>query len=403
MPDIEDDSGGYGTIARVRKIDGGRIFIQLPNGTFGWADLQPPLTFQEGQVVLIFSDRVEVVPEVLWHEDPQISVVRIKTDDVTILEYAGTIKSIPTNSIEYAKGNTVEFLSTGVTRVLDEMPLSLLELPDIANSEIEAFKIDTGNDASSFDDFGGLQHIVARARKLIETPLKYGDRLAEIGARQARGVLFIGQPGTGKTMLARIIARESGATLYQVNGPEIVSKWLGQSEELLRKIFASAQREREGAIIFFDEIDSIAEERRDETHEASRRLVAQLLTLMDNCNRDPSGNVIVIGTTNRPNAIEPALRRPGRFDWEIYFPLPDVQGREQILRASSRHLKVADDLPHRQVAELTESWTPADLSEIWKEAALLAVTDGRSLIMAEDYIGGYQWVSGLKNRANGGG
>lgn len=398
MADIERASGSYGPIARVRKVVGTRIYIQIPNGNFGWFDLEEPLDLHEDQIIVIFSDHIEPAPQDLWLEDPQISVVRIKNEDVTVLEYAGQIRSIPTNEIDYAKGNTVEYLSTGVTRVIDVMPLSLLDQPDITDSTIQAFKVDTRTDLVTFHDFGGLPHVIARARKLIETPLKYGDRLAEIGAPQARGVLFVGQPGTGKTMLARIIARESGATLYQINGPEIVSKWLGQSEELLRKIFASAQAEPDGAIIFFDEIDSIAEERRDESHEASRRLVAQLLTLMDSCNRDHAGNVIVIGTTNRPNAIEPALRRPGRFDWEIHFPLPDIDGREQILRASSRRLRVAEGLPHRRVAELTESWTPADLAEIWKEAALLAVTDDRSLIMAEDYIGGYQWVSSLKSR-----
>jgi transitional endoplasmic reticulum ATPase len=399
--DIDDGSGGAGQLARVRKVVGAhRTYIEFPHGTLAWVDTPEPADFEEGQVVLIFNNRIEPAPEDLWHEDPQVSVVRIKNGDVTVLEYAGHINTIPTNDVNYEVGNTVEFLQTGVNRVLDTAPLSILDLPEIAEDAIKGFQVDVAEDLGTFDDFEGLPGVVGRARKLIETPLKYRKELDDIGAPRARGVLFIGEPGTGKTMLARIIARESSAAFYQINGPEIVSKWLGQSEELLRKIFEHAKKEPDGAIIFFDEIDSIAEERRDESHEASRRLVAQLLTLMDSCNRKDSGNVIVIAATNRPNAIDPALKRPGRFDWKIYFPLPDRDGREQILKASSRHLNVVDDLPHGEIADLTESWTPADLTEIWKEAAILAVTDGgRNKIMAEDYIGGFQWVSILKQSA----
>lgn len=401
MVEIDDGSGGAGQLARVRTIVGAhRIYLEFPNGNLAWIGTSESVDFKEGQIVLIFNSRVEPAPEDLWHEDPQVSVVRVKNSDTTVLEYAGHIYSIPTNNTSYEVGNTVEFLPAGVTRVLDTAPLSILDLPEIPDKAINEFKIDVTDNLGTFEDFGGLPGVVGRAQKLIETPLRYSKELDEIGAPRARGVLFIGAPGTGKTMLARIIARESGAAFYQVNGPEIVSKWLGQSEELLRKIFRHAKNELDGAIIFFDEIDSIAEERRDESHEASRRLVAQLLTLMDDCNRKSAGNVIVIAATNRPDAIDPALKRPGRFDWKIYFPLPDRDGREQILKASCRHLNVAENLPHGEVADLTESWTPADLAEIWKEAAILAVTDGgRNKIMAEDYIGGFQWVNDLKQSA----
>lgn len=398
--DIDEWSGTTGQLARVRSVVGGtRIYVEFPNASLAWVGTPDPVEFQEGQVVLLFPDRIEAAPVDLWRENPIVSVVRIKNSETTVVEYAGQIHSIPTNDVEYHIGNTVEFLPSGVTRVLASTPLSLLDLPEIADKAIDEFEMNDTRSLGTFDDFGGMPDVIDRARKLIETPLKYSKELSEIGAPQARGVLFIGEPGTGKTMLARIIARESGAVFYQINGPEIVSKWLGQSEELLRKIFERA-RTKSGAIIFFDEFDSIAEERRDESHEASRRLVAQLLTLMDDCNRSQMGNVIVIAATNRPKAIDPALMRPGRFDWKIYFPLPDRDGREQILKSSCRKLNVVEDLPHSEIADMTDGWTPADLAEIWKEAAILAVTDsGRNKIMAEDYFGGFQWVDSLRQSA----
>jgi transitional endoplasmic reticulum ATPase len=354
--------------------------------------------FSPGQVVLALNDRIESAPEALWHEEPFISVVRIKNVDTTVLEFAGAPRSIPTNDVSYEVGYTVEALSSGVVRVLDTKPLSLVDLPEVSDEAVESFIVKNTSEIGDLNDFGGLPEVIQRARKLIETPLKYADQLKRIGAPQARGVLFVGLPGTGKTMLARIIARESGATFYQINGPQVVSKWLGQTEELLRKIFDHADKSNKGAIIFFDEIDSIAEERREESHEASRRIVAQLLTLMDSRSRDPKSNIVVIGATNRLHAIDPALRRPGRFDWEITFPLPDKAGREQILRSTSKHIRSAPDLPFSWIADRTELWTPADLTAIWGEAAMLAVTDGRDIIIADDCVGGFQWVKSLRKR-----
>ena len=172
-------------------------------------------------------------------------------------------------------------------------------------------------------------------------------------------------------------------------------KWLGESEELIRNIFEDAALQ-ERAVIFFDEIDSIGSRRTDDAHEASRRLVNQLLTSLDSFRSD--ANVVVVAATNRLESIDPALRRPGRFDWEIEFPLPSRQDREAILRVSARSLNIEEDLPHALVAERTDGWTPADLAAIWREAAPLAIRDDRECLLAEDYLGGFERVLERKLR-----
>ncbi|KAA0234619.1 MAG: ATP-dependent zinc metalloprotease FtsH [Acidimicrobiales bacterium] len=195
-------------------------------------------------------------------------------------------------------------------------------------------------------------------------------------------------------MLARVIASEAEAAFYEISGPEVFSKWYGESEQILRELFADAA-DQPRAIVFFDEIDSVASSR-EGSHEASQRVVAQLLASMDGFDRD--SNVIVIAATNRPDDIDPALRRPGRFDWEIHFPLPDREDRESILRASSRHLVLQGPIPVPLIAANTEGWSAADLTAIWSEAALLAVADERSVIVAEDAIGGYERVGSQRRR-----
>jgi transitional endoplasmic reticulum ATPase len=268
-------------------------------------------------------------------------------------------------------------------------------LPEIDDADIGHFLVDTATIDETFADFGGLPEVIKRAQDLIVAPLKYRNALREIGAKTIKGVLFTGPPGTGKTMLARIIAREAQAVFYKISGPEIFSKWYGQSEEMLRKLFEHASRQP-SAIIFFDEIDSVAGQRDEEAHEASKRVVAQLLTLMDGFKAD--SNVVVIATTNRPQDIDKGLLRPGRFDREIYFPLPALEDRELILKASARGIKTVDYLPHALIAEKTDSWSPAELAAIWTEAAHLAAADGRRAIMAEDYIVGFERVAAHLSR-----
>lgn len=397
-----DDVSSPRVVGRVRAVtDGGHVLhVELRvSGQVIKVSSQSALDFDLGSVVVVDAEnnRIDEGPAELWPEEPWVGVVRLKLPDVMVLDAGGRWKMVPTSEVDCSEGNTVEVRdSVGVARVLGEDPIRYIDLPTVNDTVIGRFKATTTDEPETFADFGGMPAVVERAKELIELPLSHKDSLSKIRARPIKGVLFTGLPGTGKTMLARIIAGRAAATFYEISGPEIFSKWYGQSEEILRKLFEDASR-RDRAIIFFDEIDSLAGQRGDETHEASKRVVAQLLTMMDGFSSE--SNVIVIAATNRPHDIDAALRRPGRFDWEIEFPLPNVSDRKAILIASSRGLATDPRLPHGWVAERTEGWSGAELTAIWSEAALLAVADERESIMAEDYVGGFTRVRDQRTRA----
>lgn len=384
------------TVARVEHVssDHAAAYLQLRNGTFVTYTPQGGVDLSRGDVVFISEDwdDIEPAPRELWPEEPWVGVVRVVKHDKVVVDISGRLKILPTpNSLALAVGNTVEGLdSAGITGLLSHDPVRYLDLPTVDAVTIEQFKLKPRADIS-FDDFGGFPEIVKRARELIELPLEHHDQLKKIGTLPIKGVLFTGDPGTGKTMLARIIANQTDAQFYLISGPQVLSKWYGQSEELVRKIFEDAARQAR-AIIVFDEIDSLAAQRGDDTHEASRRIVGQLLTSMDGVAHDKN-NIVVVATTNRRQDIDVALLRPGRFDWEIHFPEPSEADRQAILAASTRGLSVADDLPHTLIAAKTDGWSPAELAAIWKDAALLAAADKRGMILAEDYRGGFERVS----------
>lgn len=403
-----DSIGGVSLVARVRAVDpdAARLYLEFPSGMFATVDGLDPFDisftgFGIGRRVLVREkdDYLELAPDELWPEDPWVGVVRIKLEDTTVIDSGGSWRLLPTRSdVGYDVGNTVEVRDDkGVVRVLSERPIRYLDPPDDDDDDvIQQFSPSVGNGTETFEDFGGLKGVVDRARELIEVPLKRHNELTAIGARPIKGVLFTGAPGTGKTMLARIIANSADAKFYEISGPQVFSKWYGESEKILRAIFEHAASQ-ERAIVFFDEIDSVAGQRAEESHEASRRVVAQLLTSMDGFSSD--SNVVVIAATNRPQDIDQALRRPGRFDWEIRFPLPDRSDRADILQKSARPLSTTGVLPHEMVADRTEGWSAAELAAIWSEAALLAASDGRSAIRDQDYVGGFERTFDQKNRA----
>ena len=226
----------------------------------------------------------------------------------------------------------------------------------------------------TYEDIGGLGPQIRKVREMIELPLRFPQVFERLGIQPPRGVLLYGPPGTGKTVIARAVASETDAWFTHISGPEIIGKFYGESEERLRNIFEEAQ-ERAPSIIFIDEIDAIAPKREDMGGEkqVERRVVAQLLALMDGLKS--RGQLIVIGATNIPNALDPALRRPGRFDREIQIPVPDKNGRLEILRIHTRGMPLAQDVDLQRVADLSHGFVGADLEALAKEAAMSCVRD----------------------------
>jgi transitional endoplasmic reticulum ATPase len=219
----------------------------------------------------------------------------------------------------------------------------------------------------TYEDIGGLTDEIKKVREMIELPLRHPEIFEKLGIEAPKGVLLYGPPGTGKTLLAKAVANESNAHFISISGPEIMSKFYGESEARLREIFKEA-KEKSPSIIFIDEIDSIAPKREEVTGEVERRVVSQLLSLMDGL--EARGKVIVIAATNRPNAIDPALRRPGRFDREIEIKVPDKKGRKDILLIHTRNMPLSDDVNSDKVASITHGYVGADLEYLCKEAAM---------------------------------
>jgi transitional endoplasmic reticulum ATPase len=219
----------------------------------------------------------------------------------------------------------------------------------------------------SYEDIGGLKNEVQKVREMIELPLRHPEIFDRIGIEAPKGVLLHGPPGTGKTLLAKAVANETNANFYSISGPEIMSKFYGESEERLREVFKEAE-ENAPSIIFIDEIDSIAPKREEVSGDVEKRVVSQLLTLMDGI--QSRGKLVVIGATNRPNAIDPALRRPGRFDREIDIGIPDEQGRLDILLIHTRGMPLTEDVDLESIAKVTHGFVGADLEALSKEAAM---------------------------------
>jgi transitional endoplasmic reticulum ATPase len=224
----------------------------------------------------------------------------------------------------------------------------------------------------TYEDIGGIRDEIKKVREMIELPLRHPEIFEKLGIEAPKGVLLYGPPGTGKTLLAKAVANESNAHFISISGPEIMSKFYGESEARLREIFKEA-REKAPSIIFVDEIDSIAPKREEVTGEVERRVVSQMLSLMDGL--EARGKVIVISATNRPNAIDPALRRPGRFDREIEIKVPDKKGRQEILQIHTRNMPLADEeqpLPVKieKIASVSHGYVGADLEYLCKEAAM---------------------------------
>src|SRR3990172_8109116 len=243
--------------------------------------------------------------------------------------------------------------------VEEDTEIKIAEKP-IKGEEAKVPKVD-------YEDIGGLGEEVHKVREMIELPHRHPELFERLGVEAPKGVLLHGPPGTGKTLLAKAVASETNANFYSISGPEIMSKFYGQSEENLRDMFKQAE-ENAPSIMFIDELDSIAPKRDEVTGEVERRVVAQLLALMDGL--QARGKVVVIGATNRPNALDPAIRRPGRFDREIEIGVPNRDGRMEILQIHTRGMPLAKDVDLKELADITHGYVGADLSALTKEAAM---------------------------------
>ncbi len=249
----------------------------------------------------------------------------------------------------------------GVVIVTDMTEVELGTVAEVAEEKIPEV---------TYEDIGGLRDEIAKVREMIELPLKHPELFEKLGIEPPKGVLLYGPPGTGKTLLAKALANEVNAHFSAINGPEVISKWYGESEKKLREIFDESQKNAP-SIIFIDELDAIAPKREEVVGEVERRVVAQLLSLMDGLSA--RGQVVVIGATNRPNSIDPALRRPGRFDREIELGVPDRQDRKEILQIHTRRMPLTKDVNLDKLADITYGFVGADLSALCKEAAMAAL------------------------------
>jgi transitional endoplasmic reticulum ATPase len=236
-------------------------------------------------------------------------------------------------------------------------------------------------DDVGYDDVGGCRKQMAQIREMIELPLRHPALFKTLGVKPPRGVLLYGPPGSGKTLIARAVANETGAFFFLINGPEIMSKMAGESESNLRKAFEEAEKNAP-AIIFIDEIDSIAPKREKTNGEVERRIVSQMLTLMDGLKQRAS--VVVIGATNRPNSMDPALRRFGRFDREIDIGVPDENGRLEVFRIHTRNMKLDSDVEPEAIARETHGFVGADIAALCTEAAMQCIREKMDLIDIED-------------------
>lgn len=240
----------------------------------------------------------------------------------------------------------------------------------ISKKPIDSREVERSIPRTTYSDIGGLSDSIQQVREMIELPMRHPELFNRLGIQPPKGLLLYGPPGTGKTLLARAVANETNAHFITLSGPEIMSKFYGQSEENLRRVFKDAQ-ENTPSIIFIDEIDSIASKREETQGEVERRVVAQLLALMDGL--DARGNIVVIGATNRQNALDPALRRPGRFDREIEIGVPDKAGRLEILQIHTRGMPLKDEVNLEIFAEKTYGFVGADLEALAKEAGMISL------------------------------
>ena len=315
--------------------------------TIAEADVKPAskVTLAPAEAIRFSSDFGDYLLQIL--EDKPVS-----KGDIVLIPILGEALKLIVVSIQPSSSGYV----TGDTEII-------VRAEPVKETEVSVPQV-------TYEDIGGLDDAKEKIREMIELPMKHPELFKHLGIEPPKGVMLYGPPGCGKTLLAKAVANESGANFVSINGPEIMSKYYGESEGKLREFFDEAEKNAP-SIIFIDEIDSIAPKREEVTGEVERRVVAQLLTLMDGLKS--RGQVIVIAATNRPEAVDPALRRPGRFDREIVIPMPDKKGRREILQVHVRGMPLDEDVNIEEIADTTHGFSGADLAALGRESAMRAL------------------------------
>lgn len=361
--DIVEIKGKNMAVARVMPIHAeyqGKGIIQMD----GILRQNAGASLDENVVIKLIDTHKANVVILSSRDDKQVSV-----NNEDIKHIVSTLEGIP-----ITKGNNLRVKLLGYSyqeySVVDTEPSGAVVINSDSIIRIKNEGAVKKDSRVSYEDIGGLSKQIQRIREMIELPLKYPEVFNRLGIEAPKGVLLYGPPGTGKTLIARAVANETDAFFIHVNGPEIMHKFYGESEARLREIFDTASANAP-SIIFLDEIDSISPKREDTNGDVEKRVVAQLLALMDGMK--DRGQVIVIGATNIPNAIDPALRRPGRFDREIEIGIPDKNGRLKILNVHTRDMPISENVDLEKLAELTHGFVGADLQALCREAAMTAL------------------------------
>jgi len=375
-------------ILTVKNIveDSNRLIVAFGNQNKIVVENNTGESVSRGQTVRVDEDGTEALEVIQSGEvdtENLVAVVKRYSSDRVIVQTENALLGFPNpDDVELEADDTVEITSGRILRVIDDVePLSFDDTAE--DSDVGEYRTD--NPEKSFSDIGGLNRIKERVREVVELPLSRADDFSEIGAEAPTGVLFHGPPGTGKTLFAQAVANSlENGTFYNINGPEVLSKWYGESEREIRRIFEDASDQEGPSVIFIDEIESIASSR-EGSREVNRRIVTQLLTVMDGF--DDFEDVIVIAATNRPEDIDQALRRPGRFDREIEFPskLP-VDDRVDILKTISEQedMQIGESVDFEEYGSKAEGWSGAELERLLNDAAIIAIKDGKTTIMSED-------------------
>ncbi|MFC4452090.1 ATP-binding protein [Halorussus aquaticus] len=399
-------------LALVNEIaDNGNLIVRFLNGAGTDTVANRTDDAEVGDIVevegsVLSNDKaVEVVKKGGYDRGKSIGVVEAVFDEKIAVRTENGLLEIgrPEETVE--EGYTIALTpSDSFSTVLDDEPIEIEPKPDL---EIDAINLNLGSDDEeedrnedglyqpenieevSFEDVIGLQDAKDRLIEAVSLPMEKPEKMEDFDLEGRFGILFYGSPGTGKTMMAKAAANEWGSSdsFFHIGGPEIVSKYYGESERQIRDVFEAAERKAEEedqpAVVFIDEIDSVVP-RRDRADETERRIVAQFLSELDGL--EDRGDIIVIGATNLIEVIDPAVRRPGRFDEEIEFTLPDTGERRDILKVHSRNMPLSSAVDFKDIAERTHGWSGADLESIVKKAGFIALKEERPQVHHEDFV-----------------